>query len=231
MQDKNYSLYDGLFHVKKIIKKRLEFDPNIFIFVTWWSASGKTSRVANNIQKFFKEESIVLSMDNYFKWKEYFQKHNITFDEPEAIDIDLLVSHLELLKDGNIVYIPGYDFNKGVSIPESIKVEPKRIIIIEWLFTLDDRFEEVSDLNIFVETAVNGRLIRRVLRDVKRTKQKVNQIVDIFVEVVHPMHMKHIEPQKKNADVIILNEFIPYLEVKGLDIEKFINENNIPTLS
>ncbi|QFR38650.1 uridine kinase [Candidatus Gracilibacteria bacterium 28_42_T64] len=231
MQDKNYSLYDGLFHVKKIIKKRLEFDPNIFIFVTGGSASGKTSRVANNIQKFFKEESIVLSMDNYFKGKEYFQKHNITFDEPEAIDIDLLVSHLELLKDGNIVYIPGYDFNKGVSIPESIKVEPKRIIIIEGLFTLDDRFEEVSDLNIFVETAVNGRLIRRVLRDVKRTKQKVNQIVDIFVEVVHPMHMKHIEPQKKNADVIILNEFIPYLEVKGLDIEKFINENNIPTLS
>lgn len=230
MKNINYSLYDWLFHVKKIIKQRLEFDPNIFIFVTWWSASGKTSQVANKIQQFFQEEAIVLSMDNYFKGKKFFTENNITFDEPEAIDIDLLVSHLELLKNGNLVYIPEYDFHNGVSIPESIKIEPSRIIIIEWLFTLDDRFEKVSDLNIFVETAVNGRLIRRILRDIKRTKQKVNEIIDIFVDVVHPMHMKHIEPQKKNADMIILNEFIPHLEVKNLDIEKFIEENNIPNL-
>ena len=231
MKDNTYVLYDWLFRVKNIIKKRLEFDKNIFIFVTGWSASGKTSQVANNIQKFFKDQAIVLSMDNYFKGRVFFKENNITFDEPNAINIDLLVSHLELLKNGNMVYIPEYDFNNGISKLDSIKMEPNRIIIIEWLFTLDDRFKQVSDLNIFVETAVNGRLIRRILRDIKRTKQKVNEIIDIFVDVVYPMHMRYIEPQKKNADMIILNEFIPHLEVKDLDLEKFIKENNIPNLS
>ncbi|MDP2395389.1 MAG: hypothetical protein Q8S84_04040 [bacterium] len=72
----------------------------------------------------------------------------------------------------------------------------------------------MSDLKLFVETSTHGRLIRRVLRDMKRTRQKVNEIVHIFETVVNPMHEKYIEPQKEISDMIILNEFDPYLELR-----------------
>jgi uridine kinase len=96
---------------------------------------------------------------------------------------------------------------------------------------LYERFKIISDLRLFVDTSTNGRLIRRVLRDIKRTRQKVNDIVKIFEEVVNPMHEKYIEPQKQFSDFIIMNEFDPYLEVHEMDIKKFIKENNIPNLS
>ena len=113
----------------------------------------------------------------------------------------------------------------------SILLEPKRIIIIEWLFALHDKLKQVTDMNIYVETSVNGRLIRRILRDVERTKQKVSEIVDIFINTVDPMHEIHIEPQKENADIIIMNEFIPHIETNDIDLDAFIVQNNIPHLS
>lgn len=231
MKQRNYALYEWLFEVKKFIKERLNYDPHIFIFVSGWSATWKTSRVAYNIRRFFCDNSLLLSMDNYYRWLEYVREHNITFDEPWAIDIDLLVEHLERLKQWEVVYIPDYDFKESKSISDAIRIEPAQIIIIEWLFTLDHRFDSVSDMNIFVETSPDGRLLRRMLRDTKRTWQSPKEIIEYFTQVVDVMHQKYIEPQKENADIIIENEFYSLLEVRTLDIESFKKEHNIPNLN
>lgn len=169
-------------------------------------------------------------MDNYFRGQKYYKQHNISFDEPAAVDIDLFVKHLELLKNGQSVKIPDFDFVHFSPIPEAIEVRPTQIIIIEGLFALDSRFKDLTDLNIYVETDVNGRLIRRVLRDVSRTKQKVSDIVDLFLRQVNVMHSEYVDPQKKYADIIIHNEFIPSLEQKNLDIKHYLATHNIPKL-
>ena len=78
MEKKDFSLYEWLFEVKKFIKKRLAKDPHIFIFVSWGSASGKTSRVANHIRKFFSDNALMISMDNYYRGKDYVESHSIT---------------------------------------------------------------------------------------------------------------------------------------------------------
>jgi uridine kinase len=85
-------------------------------------------------------------------------------------------------------------------------------------------------MNIFVETSTSGRLIRRVLRDLKRTNWSSKKIVEYFENVVNRMHKKYIEPQKENADMIILNEFSALLEVRHLDMDDFREKNNIPHL-
>jgi uridine kinase len=38
-------------------------------------------------------------MDNYYRGKDYVVESGITFDEPDAIDIDTLVEHLKKLKN------------------------------------------------------------------------------------------------------------------------------------
>lgn len=228
MNNKSFPLYEWLFKAKKIIKEKLTTKEILFVFVAWGSASWKTSNVANKIAKFYKDNSVVLSMDNYFYWAEYVIKNNITFDQPEAINIKLLHEHLEILSTWKEVLIPNYDFVESKSIPNSVKIEPKKVIIVEGLFTLHEIFISLSDLKLFVETSTHGRLIRRILRDMKRTRQKVNEIVEIFETVVNPMHEKYIEPQKQVSDMIIINEFDPYLELRWFDLDKFIKENNIP---
>lgn len=230
MKSKSFPLYEWLFKAKRIIREKLIIKKILFVFIAGGSASGKTSRVADKIAKFYKNDSIILSMDNYFRWAEYVNSNNITFDQPEAINIELLYQHLEILATWKEVMIPDYDFIKSVSIPNSIKVIPKKVIIVEWLFTLYERFTSISDLKLFVDTSTHWRLIRRILRDIKRTKQKVNEIVKIFETIVNPMHNKYIEPQKEISDFIIINEFDPYLETRDLDIAKFIKDNNIPNL-
>ncbi len=230
MKTKTFPLYEWLFKAKKIIKEKLITKEILFVFVAWGSASWKTSNVANRIANFYKDHSVVLSMDNYFYWAEYVKNNNITFDQPEAINIKLLHEHLEILSTWKEVLIPNYDFIESKSIPNSIKIEPKKVIIVEGLFTLHEIFISLSDLKLFVETSTHGRLIRRILRDMKRTRQKVNEIVEIFETVVNPMHEKYIEPQKEISDMIIINEFDPYLELRWFDLDKFIKENNIPNL-
>lgn len=230
MKQKTLKLYEWLFRAKRIIQKRLKHDDHIFVFVAWGSASGKTSRVAKVIQYFFPNDSILISMDNYYRGKKYVAENNITFDEPCAIDIDLLYHHLELLKHWETVHIPEYDFKNSKPIFDKICIKPAQIMIVEGLFTLDDRFHKIADLNIFVETSTSGRLVRRVLRDTTRTNLSSQEIVQYFLWVVDPMHKKYIEPQKKRADLIILNEFDPFLEVRHLDIPEFMKKHQIPNL-
>lgn len=230
MKNKSFPLYEWLFKAKRIIKEKLTTKDILFVFVAWGSASWKTSNVANRIAKFYSNDSVVLSMDNYYYWAEYVKTNNITFDQPEAINIKLLHEHLEILSTWKEVLIPNYDFIESKSIPNSVKIEPRKVIIVEGLFTLHEIFISLSDLKLFVETSTHGRLIRRILRDMKRTRQKVNEIVHIFETVVNPMHEKYIEPQKEISDMIILNEFDPYLELRWFDLDKFIKENNIPNI-
>lgn len=221
-----YTLYEALFSIKRSIRERKSYDPHIFIFVAWGSATGKTSRVAKNIQKFFPGESIILSMDNYFKGQKYFDEHGISFDEPDAVDIDLFAEHLQRLKKWEVVSIPDYDFKTAVCTYDAIEVHPQQIIIIEWLFALDKRFQSLTDLNLFVETSENGRLIRRVLRDTERTGQSPEEIIDYFMNTLKPLHDAYIEPQKSHADMIILNEFNKELEARYKDTS-WILENTL----
>lgn len=230
MTPKITKLYEGLFLAKEKIVATLDTDPHVFIFVAGWSATGKTSQVAKKLQNYLPGNPLILSMDNYFRWQKYYEEHHITFDEPAAVNIDLFVEHLDLLKNWKSVMIPDFDFVNFCPIPEAIKVDPTQIIIIEWLFALDSRFKELTDLNIYVETEVNGRLIRRVLRDVSRTKQKISDIVDLFVGQVNTMHEEYVDPQKKYADILIHNEFIPTLEQRNVDIPTYLNTHNIPKL-
>lgn len=223
-----YPLYEWLFKAKRIIKKKIFEQDRVFIFIAWWSASWKTSNVANKIAWYFKDDSVIVSMDNYFRWADYVKLNKITFDQPEAINFWLLYEHLEILATWKEVLIPSYDFIKSMPIYDSIKIEAKKVIIVEWLFTLYEEFSSISDLKLFVETSKKWRMIRRILRDVKRTRQKVNEIVDIFEKVVNPMYQKYIEPQKDVSDIVILNEFDPYLELRWFDLDNFIKENNIP---
>lgn len=221
---KVYELQEGVFKTIEEIKVLTEKkDWNIIVLIAWWSASWKTSQVAKKILDHFDSTAIMLSMDNYYRWMEYYKKHNLNFDQPEALNLDLFVEHLSKLKVWETVKIPEYDFKNSRPILDKIEVVPKKIIIIEWLFALYDKIATLWDIKVFVDLWTHWRILRRILRDVKRTGQKPQDILDYFLDTVEPMNDKYIEPTKINADFIISNEYNPYLEANQtniLDLQK-----------
>lgn len=222
-----YELQEGVFKSIEIIKEKIEKkDWNIIVLIAWWSASWKTSQVAKKILDHFESTAIMLSMDNYYRGKEYYDKYKLNFDQPEALNLDLFFEHLSKLKNWDTVKIPEYDFKNSRPILDKIEVVPKKIIIIEGLFALYDKIATLWDIKVFVDLWTHWRILRRILRDIKRTGQKPQDILDYFLDTVEPMNDKYIEPTKINADFIISNEYNPYLEANQtniLDLQKKYN--------
>jgi uridine kinase len=92
------------------------------------------------------------------------------FDTPDALDTDLLIQHIEQLKNGQEVQIPEYDFGNNPTGKSQRKpgriIKPKDFIILDGLFGLcHPRLRELTDVSIFIELSAVNRMARRMIRD------------------------------------------------------------------
>jgi len=215
-----YTLESWVEIIREKIEKKLEKTKWVFvILVAWWTASWKTSAVAKKLNDFFPDSQI-LSMDNYYRGPSFMKEHSdYNFDQPEVLNLDLFFKHLKDLKKGNDVMIPDFDFKNDPKM-DAIKIKSSKIIIVEWLFALTDQISKLWDFKIFVDLWAHSQILRRLFRDVERTWDKPKDILSYFLDVVSPMHKKYIEPTKKNADVILINDYIPELEAKNAKIKE-----------
>ena len=214
-------LYEWIRIVKKEISKLIEkSDKNIVILIAWGSASGKTSLIAKRILNKYKNKAILLSMDNYYIWADYVKKNNITFDEPKALDLELFKSDLSKLKSWKIIHSPIYDFKKWERTDDFEKIKPNKIIIVEWLFALEENIAQLWDYKIFVDLWTHWRVLRRIFRDIDRTWDSAENILKYFSQVVEPKNTEYIEPTKENADIIIENKYIPFIESRNSKIKE-----------
>lgn len=189
-------------------------DPFV-VLVAGWTASWKTSRVAEKLHEAF-DNSIIISMDNYYKWHIFMNEqkalwNQINWDQPEALDLELFHKHLSELKKWKTILSPEYDFQTE-PVYDAIEIKSAEIIIVEWLFALDDNLSPLWNLNIFVDIWAHWQIMRRIFRDIKRTWEKPKDIMDYFLETVEPMHMKYILPSKSNANIVISNAYNPDVE-------------------
>jgi len=195
----------------------------VLVAVGGGSSSGKTSKVALKIKEAFGENAYLISADDYYRGTAFMQEQaaqgkTLNWDQPEAVEMDLLVSHLQLLRLGGSIKKPIYNVKDGTRLTEMETVQPVKVIIVEGLFVLDDRIANICDLCIFVEIGPHGRMIRRLFRDINRTGQKPVDIFSYFNEIVEPMHEKYIEGTRKNAHIIISNEYDPENEADNAGV-------------
>ena len=218
---KKEKLYEWIREVKQQIKKlNKQTSDNIIVLIAGWSASWKTSLIAKRIISKYKDESVLLSMDNYYIWSDFVKKNNLTFDEPKALDLDLFKKHLQELKSGKKIHSPVYDFKTWERTSQYTKISSKKIIVVEWLFALHESIVDLGDYKIFVDLGTHWRILRRIFRDVDRTWDKAGDILNYFSKVVEPKNTQHIEPTKKNADIIIENNYIPFIESRSTKIKE-----------
>jgi uridine kinase len=171
------------------------------------TGSGKTT-VANRILESVSAADVAfLQQDSYYRNLDQLPldyRQQVNFDHPDAIDNDLLVEHVRALRAGQAVELPIYDFKQNLRVPETQRIEPKLIIIIEGILIFaEQRLLPEMDIKVFVDTPDDIRFIRRLRRDVAERGRTVDSVIEQYLATVRPMHMQFVEPSKRMADVII----------------------------
>ena len=181
-------------------------DNILVIGIAGGSGSGKTT-LMNNIVKRFEDNITVLSHDSYYKRHDdmtYEERCRLNYDEPAALETDLMVEHLYMLRQGVAVDCPVYDFTVHNRSEEITRIEPKKIIIVEGILIFEDQaLRDLMDIRIFVDTDADIRLCRRVKRDVNKRGRSLESVLTQYQETVKPMYEKYVEPSKKYAHILI----------------------------
>ncbi|MBQ1410790.1 MAG: uridine kinase [Oscillospiraceae bacterium] len=179
----------------------------LVIGIAGGSGSGKTT-LMQNLTEGFRENITVLSHDNYYRAHDdmpYEQRCKLNYDHPDAFETDLMIEHLKQLKQGRAIQCPVYDFTIHNRKPETIRVEPNRVIIVEGILIFENKaLCKLMDIKIFVDTDDDVRLIRRISRDVTDRGRTLESVLDQYLKTVKPMHEQFVEPSRKNADLVVL---------------------------
>lgn len=179
----------------------------LIIGICGGTGSGKTT-VANRILEAVNAQDVVfIQQDSYYRNLQDLPldyRGLANFDHPDALDNDRLVHDIKRLKAGALVELPIYDFKTHTRLPETLRIEPKPIVIVEGILIFSDsRLLEQLDIKVFVDTPDDVRFIRRLRRDMAERARTVESVIEQYEATVRPMHMQFVEPSKRHADVII----------------------------
>lgn len=179
----------------------------IIIGIAGGTGSGK-STIAHEIYQSLPIGSIsMIEQDSYYRDQSHLtfeERIKTNYDHPDAFDTKLMIKHLKMLLDGEVIEKPMYDFEIHNRKKETVRVEPKDIIILEGIMILvEPIIRDMMDIKLFVDTDADVRIIRRITRDIKERGRTIDSVIDQYINVVRPMHLEFVEPTKRYADIII----------------------------
>ena len=178
----------------------------LVIGIAGGSGSGKTTLLKNIIGTFGPSVT-VLSHDNYYRRHDemtYEERCKLNYDEPAALETDLMVRQLEELRNGREILCPVYDFTVHNRSDETILIKPEKVIIVEGILIFaDEALRNLMDIKIFVDTDADIRICRRIKRDVNKRGRSLESVILQYQQTVKPMHEKYVEPSKKYADIVV----------------------------
>lgn len=178
----------------------------LIIGIAGGSGSGK-STIARLLAEKFGDAVTVMRHDDYYK-----AQHALTmearalqnYDCPEAFDTALMAKHIEMLRAGQAIDCPVYDYMIHDRTEETRHIEPTKVLLIDGILVLaDERLRSLMDIRIFVDTDADIRILRRIRRDVNKRQRTLESVMEQYLTTVKPMHEMYVEPSKKFANLII----------------------------
>ncbi|MBP2025309.1 uridine kinase [Peptoniphilus stercorisuis] len=203
----------------------------ILIGIAGGSGSGKSTVTNELVEMIDGDRVVVIAQDNYYKSQNslpYEQRVKTNYDHPFAFDNDLLIEHLEKLKNNEAIEEPIYDFEIHNRKEETKHVEPREVIILEGILILNEKeIRDLLDIKIFVDTDSDVRIIRRILRDIKERGRSLESVILQYMATVRPAHLQFVEPSKRYADVIMPEGGYNKVAIDLIysKINTFLNEN------
>jgi uridine kinase len=178
----------------------------LLIGIAGGTGSGKTT-LAQRIARALPGGVVIIEHDWYYRDRSGVpvgERLGLNYDEPAALENELLAEHLRTLKSGAAVECPQYDFSTHTRFGKTQRIEPARIVVVEGILlfavpVLRDAF----DLRIFVDTDDDIRLMRRIRRDIVERGRDIDAIEAQYHATVRPMHLLHVATSKRFAHLIV----------------------------
>jgi uridine kinase len=171
------------------------------------TGSGKTTVAHRLAQGMPAGRCVTIEHDAYYYDQSHLsaeQRATINYDHPAALDSALLAEHLRELRAGRPVDLPIYDFSSHTRRRETRPIAAARVIVVEGILVFaEPALRELMDIKIFVDTDADIRLMRRIRRDLEDRGRTLQSVHDQYYATVRPMHLEHVEPTKRWADLII----------------------------
>ena len=112
----------------------------LVIGIAGGTGSGKTTLV-KRIKEQFGDVGSVLSHDNYYRRLDYMpleERCKVNYDEPKALETELMSLHLAQLRAGVAIDCPVYDFSQHNRSDETLHIVPTQVIIVEGILIFEN---------------------------------------------------------------------------------------------
>jgi uridine kinase len=179
----------------------------LIVGIAGGTGSGK-STVANKLASAMPAgRCVIVDHDSYYRDQSHLafeERTQVNYDHPASLESSLLADHLTALRAGRAVDVPIYDFTTHCRRRETRRVEAAPVIIVEGILVfVDAALRDQMDVKIFVDTDPDIRLMRRIRRDLEQRGRSFQSVRDQYYATVRPMHIEHVEPTKRWADLIV----------------------------
>jgi uridine kinase len=185
----------------------LDKKSTIIIGISGASASGKSLLANTIVNELGSDQVVVISEDSYYKDHSnipFEERAKINYDHPDSLDHELLFKHLQMLQQGLPVEVPIYNHALHLREKETRTIGRHAIIVLEGiLLFVEPQLRDLMDIRIFMETALDICLIRRLKRDIKERGRSLDSVLKQYDETVRPMYLQFIDPSKRYADLIV----------------------------
>jgi uridine kinase len=182
--------------------------PPLVIGIAGGSGSGKTTVAQEILQRVGADRIAYLPHDAYYRDLSGLppvQRAEINFDHPNSLEPELIIAHIQQLKQYQPIQLPIYVFPRHTRTTDFIPIAPRPVIIIEGILIFaEPELRQLFDVKIFVDTDSDLRFIRRLERDIEERGRTTESVIRQYLKTVRPMHLEFVEPSKRYADVIIL---------------------------
>lgn len=179
----------------------------LIIGIAGGTGSGKSTVVKRIVQEMQSNSVAILPQDSYYRNNAHIpldKRRMLNFDHPSAIEWELLVEHLKILKAGNPINQPIYSYITCSREEETITVLPEKVVIVEGILIFSSpELRDLLDIKIYVDADADERILRVIQRDILERDRSLQDVIERYEKTVKPMHNEFIEPTKRFADIII----------------------------
>ena len=178
------------------------------------TCSGKTT-LANELLKWLGEDkAVIIDQDSYYKDRSTLtttERAEINYDHPDSIEFDLLIKHLEQLKNNQSINKPKYNFKTHTRLHETEEIKSKKIIIVEGILIFSNKvLKSLIDIKIALDIDAELRLARRIKRDISERGRTMEDILEQYMNTVKPMFDEYVYPSFNQVDLIFKNNDIDF---------------------
>lgn len=179
----------------------------IIIGISGASASGKSLLANTIVNELGSDQVVVISEDSYYKDHSdmpFEERAQANYDHPDSLDHELLFQQLKQLQEGKTIEVPIYNHSLHTREKETRRIGQHAIVVLEGiLLFVEPQLRDLMDIRIYMETALDICLIRRLKRDIKERGRTLDCVIKQYEDTVRPMYLQFIDPSKRHADIII----------------------------